>query len=80
VDVLMKSAAAALPGNVVGVLLTGMGNDGALGMCDILQEGGLTIAEDESTCIVYGMPRAAHLAGGVTHLLPLEEIARLFCS
>lgn len=78
VDVLMKSAATALSGNVVAILLTGMGSDGALGMRDILQQGGLTIAEDESSCIVYGMPRAAHLAGGVTHLLPLKEIARLF--
>jgi two-component system chemotaxis response regulator CheB len=78
VDILMKSASTALHGNIVGVLLTGMGNDGAEGMCDILREGGLTIAEDESTCVVYGMPRAAHLAGGVTHMLPLEEIAGLF--
>jgi two-component system, chemotaxis family, protein-glutamate methylesterase/glutaminase len=78
VNVLMTSAAEARPGAVVGVLLTGMGNDGAQGMCDILRRGGLTVAEDESSCVVYGMPREAHLAGGVTHLLPLDDIVRLF--
>ena len=78
VDRVMLSAGAARPGRVLGVLLTGMGDDGALGMKALHDEGGLTIAESEETCVIYGMPRAAHLLGGVTHLLPLYDIVDLF--
>jgi len=74
VDVLMLSAAQARPGRVLGVLLTGMGDDGADGMAAIRSQGGITLAESETTCVVYGMPRAAYERGGVTHLLPLPEI------
>jgi two-component system chemotaxis response regulator CheB len=76
VDALMLSAARTRPGRVVGVLLTGMGDDGADGMAAIRAQGGITLAESEATCVVYGMPRAAYERGGVTHLLPLPEIAR----
>jgi two-component system chemotaxis response regulator CheB len=77
VDVTMRSAARARPGRVLGILLTGMGEDGADGMSAILNTGGLTIAESEASCVVYGMPRAAVRRGGVTWELPLTEIAGL---
>jgi two-component system chemotaxis response regulator CheB len=60
---------------VLGILLTGMGEDGAEGMLAIRAGGGVTIAESEASCVVYGMPRAAWERGGVTCLLPLPEIA-----
>lgn len=74
VDVLFESAARVCKARTIGVLLTGMGHDGARGMVAIRQAGGLTIGESEETCVVYGMPRAAHEAGGVAHLLPLQKI------
>jgi two-component system chemotaxis response regulator CheB len=77
VDVTMRSAARARPGRVLGILLTGMGEDGAEGMCAIRSAGGLTIAESETSCVVYGMPRAAVRRGGATWELPLPEIAAL---
>jgi two-component system, chemotaxis family, protein-glutamate methylesterase/glutaminase len=77
VDVTMRSAARARPGGVLGILLTGMGEDGADGMYAIRSGGGLTIAESEASCVVYGMPRAAVRRGGVTWELPLPEIAGL---
>ncbi|MFL5495369.1 MAG: chemotaxis-specific protein-glutamate methyltransferase CheB [Gemmatimonadales bacterium] len=77
VDVTMRSAARARPGRVLGILLTGMGEDGADGMCAIRSAGGLTIAESEASCVVYGMPRAAVRRGGVTWELPLPEIGGL---
>jgi two-component system, chemotaxis family, protein-glutamate methylesterase/glutaminase len=78
VDVLMSSAARARGRRVFGVLLTGMGDDGAQGMLAIHKQGGMTVAESEETCVVFGMPRAAHLRGGVSHLLPLPDICQLF--
>jgi len=75
VDELMLSAARARPGRVLGVLLTGMGDDGADGMAEIRAQGGTTLAESEASCVVYGMPRAAYERGGVTRLLPLPELA-----
>jgi two-component system, chemotaxis family, protein-glutamate methylesterase/glutaminase len=74
IDVTMKSAARARPGRTLGILLTGMGDDGADGMATIRAGGGLTIAESEESCVVYGMPRAAHARGGATWMLPLPEI------
>ena len=75
IDLTMKSAERARPGRVLGILLTGMGEDGAEGMQAIRAGGGLTIAESEASCVVYGMPRAAWERGGATSLLPLSEIA-----
>ena len=59
----------------MGVLLTGMGRDGAEGLADIAATGGVTIAQDEASCVVYGMPKEAAALGAVQHLLPLEQIA-----
>lgn len=77
VDVTMRSAARSRPGKVLGILLTGMGEDGAEGMVTIRAGGGVTIAESESSCVVYGMPRAAVQRGGAGWVLPLAEIAGL---
>jgi two-component system chemotaxis response regulator CheB len=75
VDVLFTSAAKAAGSQTTAVLLTGMGNDGAQGMLNVMTAGGDTIAEDESTCVVYGMPRAAGLLNAVKTKLPLPRIA-----
>ncbi|MCL6478371.1 MAG: chemotaxis response regulator protein-glutamate methylesterase [Peptococcaceae bacterium] len=75
VDVVMKSAAETFGGRAMGVLLTGMGRDGAKGMLAIKNERGPTVAEAESTCVVFGMPKAAIEIGGAGKVLPLQEIA-----
>ena len=77
VDVLFGSAARARPGRALGILLTGMGEDGAQGLSLIHAQGGITIAESEETCAVYGMPRAAVERGAVKYVLPLPAIAEL---
>ena len=77
VDVTMRSAARSRPGRVLGILLTGMGEDGADGMGAIRAGGGITIAESESSCVVYGMPRAAIKRGAATWVMALPEIAAL---
>lgn len=75
VDYLFKSAASTYREGLIGVLLTGMGKDGALGMGEIQRLGGYTIAQDKETSVVFGMPRQAILAGVVNEVLSLEEIA-----
>jgi two-component system chemotaxis response regulator CheB len=80
IDVTMRSAARSRPGQVLGILLTGMGEDGADGMATIRAGGGVTIAESEASCVVYGMPRAAVRRGGASLVLPLEEIAGLLAA
>lgn len=75
IDRAMESAAASYGEGVLGVLLTGAGSDGANGMMAIKKAGGATIAEDASTCIVYGMPKAAIEMGAVEKVVPLQEIA-----
>ena len=74
VDVLFSSAAAAVGRRAIAVLLTGMGHDGARGMVDLARAGARTLAQDEATSIIYGMPRAAVQAGAVSEILPLGEI------
>ena len=74
VDVLFRSAADAAGPHAVAALLTGMGSDGAMGMQAIHRAGGTTIAEHESTCVVYGMPRAAVELGVVDQSVPLPDI------
>ncbi|MFP4137015.1 MAG: chemotaxis response regulator protein-glutamate methylesterase, partial [Halomonas sp.] len=75
VDVLFHSAATQAGRNAIGVLLTGMGKDGAAGLVEMRQAGAPTIAQDEASCVVYGMPREAIALGGAAEVLPLEEIA-----
>lgn len=75
IDYAMESAAEACKDAALGVILTGMGDDGVKGMKDIKEEGGSTIAEDESTCVVFGMPKAAIEAGCVDEIVPLHQIA-----
>jgi two-component system chemotaxis response regulator CheB len=74
VDVLFDSCAHDLGANAVGVILTGMGADGARGMAAMRKAGARTFAQDEATCVVFGMPREAILAGGVEHTLPLQDL------
>lgn len=75
VDVLFRSVARYSGRNAVGVILTGMGSDGARGMLEMHQAGAITIAQDEATCVVYGMPKEAVKQGGVSYSLPLGRIA-----
>jgi two-component system chemotaxis response regulator CheB len=75
VDVLFRSVAAAAGENARGALLTGMGTDGAEGLLALRQAGALTLAQDEATSIVFGMPREAILRGAAEQVLPLDEIA-----
>jgi two-component system chemotaxis response regulator CheB len=74
VDVLFNSVARTAKDRAVGVILTGMGRDGAKGLMAIRQAGGRTLGQDESTCVVYGMPRAAFELGAVERQLPLERL------
>jgi two-component system chemotaxis response regulator CheB len=75
-DVLFKSAASAFRRCLASVVLTGMGVDGAEGTRAVHEAGGLTIAQDEASSMIYGMPRAAFETGCVDMVLPLSEIAR----
>jgi len=74
VDVLMKSVAEAFRNLALGVIMTGMGSDGAAGMQSIHRQGGLTIGQDEATCTVYGMPRACAELGVLDRIVPLPQI------
>jgi two-component system chemotaxis response regulator CheB len=74
-NVLLASAAESFGKRAIGVILTGMGKDGAKGLADIRVAGGRTVAQDEASCVVYGMPREAVELGAAEVVLPLEEIA-----
>lgn len=76
VDVLFRSAANCSGINAVGIILTGMGDDGAKGLLEMKNAGAYTIAQDENSCIVFGMPKVAIELGAASTILPLEEIAR----
>jgi len=75
VDVTMSSVAEVVEGRTVGVVLSGMGHDGAVGVERLKEAGGVTVAQDEETSAVYGMPRRAAETGCVDHILPKNEIA-----
>ena len=75
VDVLFRSAARAAGANAVGVIMTGMGDDGARGLAEMKQAGAFTIAQDEETSIVFGMPKEAIARGCVDRVVPLQKIA-----
>ena len=77
VDVLFDSAARSLGRQVVGVILTGMGEDGARGLLKLRQAGAVTFGQDSASCVVYGMPKAAFELGGVEQQAPPAEIPRL---
>lgn len=76
VNVLFESVARYVGANAVGIILTGMGSDGATGMASMKACGATTIAQDEQTCVVFGMPNEAIKSGGVDHVLPLDAIAQ----
>lgn len=75
VDVLFKSMALASGSNAVGVILTGMGKDGAKGLLEMRKAGAVTLGQDEATSIVYGMPKAAFELGAVQTQLPISQVA-----
>ncbi len=75
VDVLFRSAARYAGKNALGVLMTGMGDDGAHGLLELKEAGAETIAQDEATCVVFGMPKEAIKLGAAQQVLPLERIA-----
>jgi two-component system chemotaxis response regulator CheB len=75
VDVLFRSAACYAGRNALGVIMTGMGDDGAKGMLEMKQAGAVNLAQDEESCIVFGMPAEAIKLGGVDRVLPLDRIA-----
>ena len=76
VDVLFRSAARYAGSNAVGVIMTGMGDDGARGLLEMKEAGAFTIAQDEATSVVFGMPREAIRMDAVDKVLPLDGIAR----
>jgi len=73
VDVLFHSAAVNAGKNAVGVILTGMGKDGALGMLEMKKAGAYNLAQDESSCVVFGMPKEAIAIGATHEVAPLNE-------
>jgi two-component system, chemotaxis family, protein-glutamate methylesterase/glutaminase len=75
VDVLFRSAARYAGRNAVAVIMTGMGDDGAQGMLEMKQAGAVTMAQDEATCVVFGMPNEAIKRGAVDTILPLQNLA-----
>ena len=75
VDVLFRSTARYAGRNAVGVIMTGMGDDGARGLLEMKQAGAYTFGQDEATCVVYGMPQEAFKRGAIDKVLPLEGIA-----
>lgn len=79
VDVLFNSVAKAAGKNGIGILLTGMGSDGAKGLLDMKRQGAYTIGQDQKSCIVYGMPMVAFNIGAVTIQLPLDRIPQVVC-
>lgn len=76
VDVLFRSVAHTAGANAVGIIMTGMGADGAVGMLEMKKAGARTIAQDERSCVVFGMPNEAIKAGGVDSTVPLADISR----
>ena len=74
VEVLFNSVAKYVGANAIGVILTGMGSDGADGMLKMKQNGARTIAQDEESCVVFGMPHEAIKLGAVDKVLPLSKI------
>ena len=76
VDVLFRSAANCAGKNAMGIIMTGMGDDGAAGMLEMHQAGACTLAQDEQSCVVFGMPKEAIARGGVDDIVPLQDLPR----
>ena len=76
VDVLFRSAADCAGRDALAIILTGMGDDGARGMKLLHDKGARTLAQDEASCVVYGMPKEAVAMGAVDDVLPLGQVAR----
>lgn len=77
VDVLFNSVARHAQGRCIGVILTGMGGDGSQGLRELYDAGALTVAQDEASCVVFGMPKEAIRLGGAAYVLPLDQIASI---
>ncbi len=75
VNVLFRSAARSAGRNIVGVIMTGMGDDGSRGMLEMKEAGAVNLAQDEDSCVVFGMPAEAIKLGGVDRILPLDHLA-----
>jgi two-component system, chemotaxis family, protein-glutamate methylesterase/glutaminase len=75
VDVLMRSAAACAGSNAVGALLTGMGDDGARGLLEMRRAGAVTAAQDEASCVVFGMPKEAIRLGAARDVVQLSQMS-----
>ena len=80
VDVLFESVAQVAGSSAIGVILTGMGYDGAKGLLSMRRGGARTIGQNEASCVVYGMPKVAYNIGAVEKTAPLENIPQLICS
>lgn len=76
VDVMMESVAKTWPGKMLAIILTGMGADGVKGIAAVKDRGGSVLAQNEATCVVFGMPRAAYLSGCVDRMVPLNHVSR----
>jgi two-component system chemotaxis response regulator CheB len=80
VDVLFRSVAKSAGKNAVGIIMTGMGDDGAAGLLEMKNAGAYTVAQDEATCVVFGMPKEAIKRDAAQKVLPLEQIAGVITS
>ena len=76
VDVLFRSVAKTAGKNALGIIMTGMGDDGALGLLEMRQAGAYTLAQDEASCVVFGMPKEAIKRDAVEQVIPLSDIAK----
>ncbi|MEZ7911935.1 MAG: chemotaxis response regulator protein-glutamate methylesterase [Propionivibrio sp.] len=79
VDVLFRSVAVCAGANATGIIMTGMGDDGARGLKEMKDSGARTVAQDEASCVVFGMPRVAIEMGAADHVLPLAQIPKAVC-
>jgi two-component system chemotaxis response regulator CheB len=75
VDVLFRSVARYAGQNAIGIIMTGMGDDGARGMLEMKNSGSINLAQDEASCVVFGMPQEAIKLGGVAKVMPLDNLA-----
>ncbi len=80
VDVLFRSTAKYAGANAIGIIMTGMGDDGAKGLLEMKESGAKTIAQDESSCVVFGMPKEAIKLNAANKILPLDKIASYMIS